>query len=50
MIKSTATTDEIVSDIGRSLQRYRVQQNRATEAIATDADIRVRGRSDGGSW
>ena len=38
----TATTSEILQEIGRRLQRYRLQQNRTTELVAADAGISER--------
>jgi transcriptional regulator with XRE-family HTH domain len=38
-IKPTATTDEILRELGRRLQQYRLQQNRTLESVATDAGI-----------
>lgn len=36
MIKPTATTDEILSEIGCRFQRYRVQQNRTRSHVGLD--------------
>lgn len=40
--KPTATTAEILIEIGRRLKRYRLQQNRTVASVARDAGIGVR--------
>ncbi|MGH7718999.1 MAG: helix-turn-helix domain-containing protein [Gemmatimonadaceae bacterium] len=41
-LKSAATTDEILHEIGRRLQRYRLQQNRTLAEVAAEAGIGYR--------
>lgn len=41
-ITRTATTDEILREIGHRLQRYRLQQNRTVASIAADAGVGAR--------
>ncbi|MBL0940032.1 MAG: helix-turn-helix transcriptional regulator [Gemmatimonadaceae bacterium] len=41
-ILSTATTDEILRELGQRLQRYRLQQNRTAVDVARDAGIGLR--------
>lgn len=38
-LKVTATTDEVMLELGRRLQRYRLQQNRTLEDVAAAAGI-----------
>ena len=41
-LKPTATTGEVLVEIGQRLHRYRLQQNRALEEVAADAGISQR--------
>lgn len=41
-IPSTATTDEILRELGQRLQRYRLQQNRTAADVARDAGVGLR--------
>lgn len=41
-MKPTATTAEILREIGQRLQRYRLQQNRTIADVARDAGVGVR--------
>lgn len=41
-IRSTATTDEILVELGRRLQHYRLQQNRTAADVAREAGIGLR--------
>lgn len=41
-IRPSATTGEILAELGRRLQRYRLQQNRTIEEVATDAGVSYR--------
>jgi transcriptional regulator with XRE-family HTH domain len=38
-ISPTSTTPEILAEIGRRIQRYRLQQNRTLEDIAAEAGV-----------
>lgn len=41
-ISATATTDEVLADLGHRVQRYRLQQNRTLSEVAKDAGVGVR--------
>lgn len=41
-IRMTATTDEVLREVGQRLQRYRLQQNRTAADVAGDAGINAR--------
>ena len=41
-LRPTATTDEVLAEIGQRLQRYRLQQNRTVADLAADAGISQR--------
>ena len=41
-ISRSDTTEEILSEIGRRLQRYRLQQNRTVADVATEAGVGAR--------
>ena len=41
-ISATATTDEILSEIGSRLQRFRLQQDRTIEEVAATAGVGTR--------
>jgi transcriptional regulator with XRE-family HTH domain len=38
-ISPTATTREILAELGRRIQGYRLQQNRTLESVATEAGV-----------
>src|SRR4051812_8867604 len=41
-VRPTATTQEVLREIGRRLQRYRLQQNRTLADLAKEAGIGLR--------
>ena len=41
-LKSTATNDEILAELGQRLQRYRLQQNRTLADVAQQAGVGLR--------
>lgn len=50
MLRATSTTEEILTEIGYRLRRYRLQQNRTLAEVAAEAGVGVRTlvRAEGG--